>query len=51
MRAAIYGLSGLEITPEERAFFRDADAAGYILFWSPMQVVTGTVSPSALSGP
>ena len=32
MRAAIYGLSGLEITPDERAFFRDADAAGYILF-------------------
>jgi beta-N-acetylhexosaminidase len=32
MQAAIYGLSGLEITPEERAFFRDADAAGYILF-------------------
>ena len=32
MQAAIYGLAGLEITPEERAFFRDADAAGYILF-------------------
>jgi len=32
MQAAIYGLSGLEITPDERAFFRDADAAGYILF-------------------
>jgi beta-N-acetylhexosaminidase len=32
MRAAIYGLAGLEITPQERAFFRDADAAGYILF-------------------
>ena len=32
MRAAIYGLAGLEITPDERAFFREADAAGYILF-------------------
>jgi beta-N-acetylhexosaminidase len=32
MQAAIYGLEGLEITPDERAFFRDADAAGYILF-------------------
>ena len=32
MQAAIYGLSGLEITPDERAFFRDGDAAGYILF-------------------
>ena len=32
MQAAIYGLEGVEITPEERAFFRDADAAGYILF-------------------
>ena len=32
MQAAIYGLSELEITPDERAFFRDADAAGYILF-------------------
>ena len=32
MRAAIYGLTGLELTDEERAFFKDADAAGYILF-------------------
>jgi beta-N-acetylhexosaminidase len=32
MQAAIYGLSGLELTPDERAFFRDADPAGYILF-------------------
>jgi beta-N-acetylhexosaminidase len=30
--AAIYGLSGLELTPEERAFFRDADPWGFILF-------------------
>src|SRR4051812_12941934 len=32
MQAAIYGLSGLELTPDERGFFRDADPAGYILF-------------------
>jgi beta-N-acetylhexosaminidase len=32
MQAAIYGLSGLELTADERAFFRDVDPAGYILF-------------------
>jgi beta-N-acetylhexosaminidase len=32
MQAAIYGLSGLDLTDEERDFFRDADPAGYILF-------------------
>ena len=32
MQAAIYGLSGPELTPDERDFFRDADPAGYILF-------------------
>ena len=32
MQAAIYGLAGGELTGEERAFFRDADPAGYILF-------------------
>jgi beta-N-acetylhexosaminidase len=32
MQAAIYGLSGLELTADERAFFAEADAAGYILF-------------------
>ena len=32
MQAAIYGLSGLKMTADERAFFRDADAAGYIIF-------------------
>ena len=29
---AIFGLSGLELTADERAFFADADPAGYILF-------------------
>jgi len=32
MQAAIYGLSGIELTDDERDFFRDADPAGYILF-------------------
>lgn len=32
MQAAIYGLSGLALTDEERAFFREVDPAGYILF-------------------
>jgi len=32
MLPAIFGLSGTELTPDERAFFRDADPAGYILF-------------------
>ena len=32
MVPAIFGLSGLSLGDEERAFFRDADPAGYILF-------------------
>ena len=32
MIPAIFGCSGLELTADERAFFRDADPAGYILF-------------------
>lgn len=32
MQAAIYAPSGLELTPDERAFFGDADPAGYIVF-------------------
>jgi beta-N-acetylhexosaminidase len=32
MQAAIYGLSGPALTEDERAFFRDCDPAGYILF-------------------
>jgi beta-N-acetylhexosaminidase len=32
MTPAIFGLSGASLTPDERAFFRDADPAGYILF-------------------
>jgi beta-N-acetylhexosaminidase len=32
MIPAIFGLSGLTLTADERAFFRDADPAGYIVF-------------------
>ncbi len=32
MQAAIYGLSGAALTDDERAFFREADPAGYIVF-------------------
>ena len=32
MQAAIYGLSGLALTDDERGFFRDADPAAFILF-------------------
>jgi beta-N-acetylhexosaminidase len=32
MLPAIFGLSGLVLTADERAFFKDADPAGYILF-------------------
>ena len=32
MQAAIYGLAGLTLTEDERAFFREVDPAGYILF-------------------
>lgn len=32
MVPAIFGLSGLTLSADERAFFRDADPAGYILF-------------------
>ena len=32
MTPAIFGLSGLTLTDDERAFFKDADPAGYILF-------------------
>ncbi len=32
MQAAMYGLSGPVLTDEERAFFRESDPAGYIVF-------------------
>jgi len=37
MTPAIFGLSGLVLTDDERAFFRDADPAGYILFGRNVQ--------------
>ena len=32
MKPVIYGLSGLALTDDERAFYKDADPVGYILF-------------------
>lgn len=32
MTPAIFGIAGTSLTPEERAFFREADPVGYILF-------------------
>ncbi len=32
MKPVIFGLSGLTLTDDERAFFKDADPVGYILF-------------------
>lgn len=32
MIAAIFGIAGLELSAEERAFFRESEPAGYILF-------------------
>ena len=54
MQAAIYGLSGPELTDSERDFFRDADPAGYILFKrncvDSVQLQALTHSLRALSG-
>ena len=32
MTPAIFGIAGLALSADERAFFRDADPAGYIIF-------------------
>jgi beta-N-acetylhexosaminidase len=54
MQAAIYGLAGPQLTVDERAFFRDADPAGYILFRrncvDPAQLRALTESLCSLSG-
>src|SRR5918912_4413728 len=46
VRAFIAGCSGLELTPDERAFFRDAEPWGFILFKrnieTPEQVIALT---------
>ena len=54
MQAAIYGLEGLALTNGERDFFRDSDAAGFILFKrnceTPDQVLRLTDSLRTLTG-
>ncbi|MXP13438.1 beta-N-acetylhexosaminidase [Altererythrobacter confluentis] len=54
MTPAIFGTSGLTLTPQERAFFREADPAGYILFGrnceTPEQVRALTDSLRELHG-
>jgi beta-N-acetylhexosaminidase len=54
MQAAIYGLAGLELTNDERSFFRDADAAAFILFRrnceTPEQLLRLTDSLRDLTG-
>jgi beta-N-acetylhexosaminidase len=54
MTPAIFGLSGLTLTPDERAFFRECDPAGYILFGrnidTPAQVRALTEELRAIHG-
>ena len=41
-RAVILGCAGPELSAEERAFFRDADPLGFILFARNVDTVDGT---------
>lgn len=54
MQAAIYGLSGLRLTDDECALFRDADPAGFILFHrnceEPQQLLRLTDSLREVAG-
>jgi beta-N-acetylhexosaminidase len=54
MLAAIYGFEGVELTRDERGFFRDADPAGFILFKrncdTPDQLLRLTDSLRELTG-
>jgi len=54
MQAAIYGLEGAELKPDERAFFREADSAAFILFRrnceTPEQLLRLTDSLRELTG-
>ena len=54
MTPAIFGIKGLALTPDERAFFRESDPAGYILFGrnveSPGQVRALTDELRAIHG-
>jgi beta-N-acetylhexosaminidase len=40
MQAAIYGLEGVELSDDERSFFRDSEPAGFILFKRNCENVT-----------
>ena len=54
MQAAIYGLEGFTLKDDERAFFRDAEPAGYILFRrnceNPEQLLRLTDAIRAIAG-
>lgn len=54
MTPAIFGLAGTALTPDETAFFKEADPAGYILFGrnceTPQQLRVLTDSLRALHG-
>lgn len=54
MKPVIFGIAGLELSPDERAFFTEAEPAGYILFKRNIatreQVRALTDSLRALSG-
>ncbi|WP_326524751.1 beta-N-acetylhexosaminidase [Sphingomonas sp.] len=54
MKPVIFGLSGLSLTADERAFFREADPLGYILFGRNVrdraQLTALTADLRALSG-
>jgi beta-N-acetylhexosaminidase len=54
MQAAIYGLEAFELTADERAFFREAEPAGFILFRrncdTPEQLLRLTDSLRDLAG-
>src|SRR3954447_1473675 len=54
MQAAIYGLEALALTDDERAFFRDSEPAGFILFkrncGDPQQLLALTESLRDLTG-
>ena len=54
MRAAIYGVAGLELSDEECAFLRDAEPAGMIIFRrncdSPEQLLRLTDSLRDITG-
>jgi len=54
VQAAIYGLAGLELSDDERGFFRDSEPAGFALFkrncGDPAQLLKLTDSLRALTG-